>query len=166
MDDKNIIGFYRVRDEYGYMSNWYPSTFAIGGITFSSSEQYMMYMKAITFKDYDTANKIMSTNDVSRIKSLGRQVSNYNEIVWNGIRATVVYEGLLEKFSQNKELMDKLLSTGDSILCECSPTDCVWGIGLSVDNPDVYDISKWRGQNLLGFILCLVRDKLRGEFYC
>lgn len=165
MNIKNIIGFYKTKDNYGYMSNWYPSTFVINGITFSSSEQYMMYMKAITFNDYDTANKIMSTNDVSRIKNLGRQVSNYNEVVWNGIRATVVYEGLLEKFSQNKELMDKLLSTGDSILCECSPTDCVWGIGLSVDNPDVHDISKWRGQNLLGFTLCLVRDKLRETFY-
>lgn len=38
--------------------------------------------------------------------------------------------------------------------------DKIWGIGLSMDDPDRFDPSKWKGQNLLGYALMMVRDKL------
>ncbi len=47
----------------------------------------------------------------------------------------VVYEGLIEKFSQNSELCEQLLSTGDAILAECAVKDRIWGIGLAMDDP-------------------------------
>ena len=39
----NIICFHNPNEENGYLSNWYLSTFTVGGVTFSSMEQYMMY---------------------------------------------------------------------------------------------------------------------------
>lgn len=46
---------------------------------YSSCEQFMMYHKAITFFDRDIAKQVMATDDVRRIKELGRLVKNYNE---------------------------------------------------------------------------------------
>ena len=73
----------------------------------------------------------------------------------------VVYEGLIAKFSQNDELRKRLIDTGDSTLAECAVKDKIWGIGLSMTDPDRMDIAKWRGQNLLGYALMMVRSRLQ-----
>ena len=88
------------------------------------------------------------------------EVSNYDENYWNGVRQIVVYEGLLAKFSQNEALKDKLQSTGNAALAECAVRDRIWGIGLSMKNPDRFDRTKWSGQNLLGYTLMMVRERL------
>lgn len=155
-----MICFHNPDEEYGWLSNWYPSPFEVGGIRFSSMEQYMMYEKAITFGDTVTAKKILLESDAASIKAYGRQVANYEEIFWNGVRQIVVYCGLLEKFSQNEDLRKKLKATGSEPLVECAVHDTIWGIGLSMRDPDRFNIQKWRGQNLLGFALMHVREQI------
>lgn len=157
----SVIGFHNPDEQYGFLSNWYLSDFTVDGVSFSSMEQYMMYQKAVVFKDKDIASKILKTDDVKRIKEYGRQVSNYDDTVWNGVRQIVIYKGLLEKFRQNEKLKKELLDTGDDILAECAVSDKIWGIGLSMKDSNKNDIKAWRGQNLLGFALMLVRDELR-----
>lgn len=157
----SVIGFHNPDESYGFLSNWYLSDFTVYGIKFSSMEQYMMYQKAVVFKDKDIASQILKTNDVARIKDFGRQVSNYNDSVWNGMRQIVIYKGLLEKFRQNEKLKKALLDTGDDILAECAVSDMIWGIGLSMKDSNKNDIKRWKGQNLLGFALMLVRNELR-----
>lgn len=157
----NIICFHNPDEEYGFLSNWYESHFSINGITYNSMEQYMMYMKALCFNDLETGNMILSTNDVTEIKSLGRSVKNYNENIWNGVRQVVIYKGLLSKFNQNEDMKKCLLQTGDSFLAECAVKDTIWGIGISMTNPDRLDITKWNGQNLLGYALMIVREDIR-----
>ncbi|HEY9574720.1 MAG TPA: NADAR family protein [Lachnospiraceae bacterium] len=156
----SIICFHNPDEENGYLSNWYPSSFEVDEITFSSVEQFMMYRKAICFGDEAVATNILSTDYVAEIKLLGRQVSNYDEHIWNGIRQIVVYEGLLAKFSQNEELKYKLISTGEAILAECAVKDLIWSVGLSMKDPDRLDKTKWKGQNLLGYTLMKVRERL------
>ena len=73
----------------------------------------------------------------------------------------IVLLGNWHKFSQNRELREFLLSTGDSVLVEASPYDAIWGIRLAASSPEAQDPMKWRGQNLLGFALMEVRDELR-----
>ena len=155
----NIVCFHNPYEENGYLSNWYLSEFECGGITFSSMEQYMMYQKANCFGDIKIAKKILQTTDVAQIKALGRKVSNYNETIWNGKRQILVYNGLCAKF-QNPELKAKLKATGDAVLAECAVRDCIWGSGLSMTDPKRLEMEKWRGQNLLGFALMIVRDAL------
>lgn len=156
-----IIGFHNPDEEYGFLSNWYLSYFTAEGIPFSSMEQYMMYKKAVLFNDYEIAKEILQTNDVRNIKALGRHVKNYNDIIWNGRRQVIIYQGLLEKFRQNQNLKECLLQTGDAILAECAVQDKIWGIGISMKDEQRFVISKWRGQNLLGFALMEVRERLR-----
>ena len=157
----NVIGFHNPDEPYGFLSNWYRSEFSVDGIKFTSMEQYMMYKKAILFEDAEIASQILKTDDVVLIKELGRKVSNYNDTVWNGMRQVVIYKGLLEKFRQNDDLRKSLLDTGDDMLAECAVKDSVWGIGLSMTDDNRNDINAWRGQNLLGFSLMLVRGELR-----
>ena len=156
----SVVCFHNPHEENGYLSNWYPSAFTVDGIAFSSMEQFMMYRKAICFQDEPVAAEILATDDVAEIKALGRKVSNYDENLWNGVRQIVVYEGLLAKFSQNEDLKAKLKATGNSILAECAVKDRIWGIGLSMRDPDRLDKSKWNGQNLLGYALMMVRERL------
>lgn len=156
----NIICFHNPEEENGYLSNWYLSNFVIDGVLFSSMEQYMMYKKAMCFDDEKVAREILETKDVAKIKALGRQVSNYNDSIWNGMRQIIIYEGLLAKFTQNEILKEQLKSTGDAILAECAVQDKIWGIGLSMKDSNRLDIDKWKGQNLLGYALMLVRNKV------
>ncbi len=156
----DLICFHNPEEENGYLSNWYLSTFIIDNISFSSMEQYMMYKKAIQFNDIKIANKIINETDVAKIKSLGRIVSGYDETVWNGVRQIIVYQGLFAKFSQNSELKEKLKSTGNLTIVECSVKDLIWGIGLSMTDTNRFDKLKWKVQNLLGYTLMLVHEQL------
>ena len=156
----SVICFHNPKEENGYLSNWYPSPFTVEKKTFSSMEQFMMYRKAICFGDEAVGANILATHDASQIKALGRQVSNYDEHIWNGIRQIVVYEGLLAKFSQNEALKEKLKSTGEAMLAECAVKDLIWGVGLSMKDSDRFDKTKWKGQNLLGYTLMMVRERL------
>ncbi len=155
-----VICFHNPNEENGYLSNWYPAAFTMDGVTFSTMEQYMMYRKAVCFGDVKVAEQILATEDVAKIKALGRLVSGYDESLWNGVRQIVVYEGLWAKFSQNPDLREQLKETGSAVLAECAVKDRIWGIGLSMHDPDRLDRAKWQGQNLLGYTLMMVRDRL------
>ena len=85
---------------------------------------------------------------------------NPDENKWNGLRQIIVYEGLIEKFSQNACLGEKLKETKDAILAECAVKDQIWGIGLSMKDENRFNRSKWRGQNLLGYTLMMARECL------
>ena len=139
----SVIGFHNPDEPYGFLSNWYLSEFTIDGITFSSMEQYMMYLKAVVFED--------------------RKVSGYVDSIWNGMRQVIIYKGLLEKFRQNEDLKKALLDTGSNTLAECAVNDRIWGVGLSMTDDCRNDIYAWKGQNLLGYSLMLVRDELRNQ---
>lgn len=156
----NLVCFHNPNEDNGYLSNWYPSEFIINDVKFSSMEQFVMYRKAVCFRDEAIAAQILSMGDAAEIKSLGRQVANYDESMWNGIRQIVVYEGLLAKFLQNGNLKEKLKATGEAVLAECAVKDRIWGIGWSMKDPERFDRKQWKGKNLLGYTLMMVRECL------
>lgn len=157
---RRIVCFHNPDEMNGYLSNWYMSDFVADNIKFTSMEQYMMYKKAQLFNDTEIMQEILSTDNVGKIKMLGRSVKNYDETMWNGVRQIVVYEGLYAKFNQNESLREKLLATENDILAECAVSDCIWGIGLAMNDDKRLSTEKWRGQNLLGFAIMKVREKL------
>ena len=121
----------------------------------------MMVAKARIFEDEEVEKEIMNTSDPKLMKALGRKVRNFDPQVWDKLKYSIVLNGNYYKFTQNKEMMDFLLSTGDKILVEASPMDTIWGIGLGKDNEKAHNIASWRGKNLLGFALMEVRDEIR-----
>ena len=159
-EERILICFHNPEEDNGYLSNWYLSEFTIDGFTFSSMEQYMMYKKAVLFHDQEAAEKILQTDNVAEIKTLGRTVQHFDDKIWTKLRGEIVYRGLLEKFYQNPELARKLEDTGKEIIAECAVQDRIWGIGLSMKDENRLCMDKWRGQNLLGKILMRVREEI------
>lgn len=145
----------------GTFSQWSYSKFKIGNQTYTCAEQYMMAQKALTFGDIEAQIKIMCTGDPSKQKSIGRRVKNFNALHWNTVCKKIVYDGNYAKFTQNENLKTVLLSTGEKELVEASPTDIIWGIGLSQTDPKRLDKGQWRGTNWLGEVLVAVRNDIR-----
>ena len=139
------------------LSQFYGCRFSVCGKMFCCSEQYMMATKAHVFGDVRHEAKIMMEQEPSRIKAFGRKVSPFDAELWAKVAYNAVCRGNYAKFSQNDELRSFLLATGDRVLVEASPTDCIWGIGISKTDPKALDPSKWRGSNLLGKALMEVR---------
>lgn len=157
----NVICFHDPAAENGFLSNLYTVSFEIGGRVFSSVEKYMMYEKANAFGDEETAGKILSTDDPAETKALGRQVRNYDDRLWNGIRQIVVWRGLQAKFGQHPELAAKLAATGNALLAECDgPKNVIWGCGLDMGDPRSSTPGEWPGLNMLGYTLMELRRDL------
>ena len=133
-------------------------------MTFLTTEQYMMYHKAMLFKDKETADKIMLATSPKEQKALGREVKGFDKEIWDENKEKIVEEGNRNKFGHPKEeagMKTKLLDTGDRELVEASPYDRIWGIGFDAEKAEVHR-SEW-GQNLLGEALMRVRSRLREQ---
>jgi len=120
-----------------------------------------MASKALLFNDLEIYGKIFEAKTPQEFKNLGKLVKNYDSNTWNAHKDRIVIEGNIAKFSQNSDLKNFLLSTGDKILAEASPVDKIWGIGLPEDDVRVLDIANWQGENHLGNALMKVREMLR-----
>jgi len=130
------------------------------GIRFNCCEQYMMYKKAMVFKDEETAAKVLTTLNPRDQKKLGRQVKNFDDKVWDAVKYEIVFTANMLKFTQNEDAKEALMATEDRILVEASPYDAVWGIGLDEANAQQVDPDKWPGQNLLGKAITSVKAVL------
>lgn len=149
----------------GVFSQWHHSSFSVDGITYGTAEQFMMASKARLFNDTDTLVKILASTNPKEQKRLGREVKNFDPKVWDEHKFSVVYIGNYAKFTQNKQLQDALLATGETTMVEASPLDTIWGIGLAEDDYRAKDRSQWRGENYLGRVLDAVRARIRAEMF-
>ncbi len=52
-----------------------------------------------------------------------------------------------------------LAGTGNDIPAECAVKDRIWGICISMKDPDRFDKTKWKGQNLPGYALMMARSR-------
>lgn len=95
---------------------------------FQSVEQAFQYIKASKFADTRSNDgntrpsgksiqaEIMDTTTGSQLRSLGRQIKNLNVQAWDRSSSFVMKQLLKESFEQNPQALQRLLSTGNSIL--------------------------------------------------
>jgi ribA/ribD-fused uncharacterized protein len=158
MANHKLVFFWSIKPSTtGFLSQWYCSPFIENGIFFNCAEQYMMYRKAVLFKDEETGKKIVLETNPMKQKQLGRMIHGFVNKVWLENQEEIVKQGNRLKFQQNPDLLKKLCQT-EGELVEASPYDDIWGIGMDETNPKVYDRSKW-GLNLLGKILMELREE-------
>lgn len=124
-----------------------------------------MHRKALLFAGPDHPITLELQNgwklSPSTIRDLGRKIPNFSDDVWKEHRYEIVAQGSYLKFSQNEDLKERLLATGNRELVEASPSDRIWGVGFAAryasDNR-----SQW-GLNLLGKALMETRERLLKE---
>ncbi|KAI4740182.1 DUF1768-domain-containing protein [Aureobasidium sp. EXF-12298] len=131
------------------------------GQTYNCAEQYMMHQKAVSRHDDTTAASILATPYPKDQKALGRCVANWDDDAWDEVKERVVEEGSYLKFSQNKELRERLLLTGERELVEASASDRVWGVGFNAKEA-LSRREEW-GTNLLGRCLMRARGRIKME---
>ncbi|MGY3088779.1 ribA/ribD-fused uncharacterized protein [Hymenobacter sp. UYAg731] len=143
------------------LSQWWLADFVVAGITYRSTEHWMMAEKARLFNNDEIAVQILAAKSPAEAKKLGREIQGFEPERWEAQKVGIVIAGNRHKFRQHSELVKFLLSTNDRVLVEASPVDTICGIGLAADSADAANPAHWLGPNLLGFALMEVRDKLR-----
>ncbi len=93
------------------LQQWYPSPFndpdskdkkTGKSLEFHTSEQYMMYFKALLTGDDAIAEEILATKGPGKAKALGREVSRFDQDVWDANCDGVVERANFLKFSQDQ----------------------------------------------------------------
>jgi len=189
---KDYVFFWKVTEQpYGVFSQWYVTPEPIIGLKaiyniipidytnyienkkFMTREHWMMYNKAILFsknkENYEAnmnlAKIILNEKNPNIVKDLGRKIKGFDEEIWNKWKYKIVVNGNYLQFSQNSKMKDILLETNKKIICEASPYDPVWGLGLTESNfvktlnNNNTNFNNY-GENLLGKALMEVREKL------
>ena len=141
-------------------SQWYPASFVVDQITYLTAEHFMMAGKARLFNDADTLEGILKCKTSREAKALGREVRNFERDLWRERCTEIVVAGNLAKFEQHPPLANWLKLTNPMILVEAAADDRVWGIGMADSDADAQDPRRWNGENLLGFALMQVRERL------
>lgn len=129
----NTVNIYAGTGENADLSNFairpFTHHFNDGSVKeFQSVEQAFQYIKASKFADTRSNDgntrpsgksiqaEIMDTTTGSQLRSLGRQIKNLNVQAWDRSSSFVMKQLLRESFEQNPQALQRLLSTGNSIL--------------------------------------------------
>ena len=161
-EHKSFVGFWSGNKDKttSYMCNFYE---AKHDAVFS--ERDFMLGKAVFFDDADSYEKILLAKTAKDVKSCGREVKNFDKEKWDPACLKYMYRACMNKFTdpKNSDILRKLWSTYPYPLAETSPFDDIWGIKMSIDDTSSCHPSKygkiWKGDNLLGRVLMVVRHR-------
>ena len=121
------IKFYRLKDPHGYMGNFYPSKVFVYGKWFKNVEAAFQAQKTPVEAE---VLAIQNASKPMEARNLGQKWQLREN--WEQIKDIVMYECVLAKFVQHKDLREQLVATGDEELIEDSPVDWTWGCGKEI----------------------------------
>lgn len=132
------------KDEYRWLSNFWLASIVLNEEKYDTVEHYYQSQKASTEED---RRDIAGSLTPGRAKYLGQRIKLRDD--WEDVKDLIMYEGVLAKFTQNLDLSEKLLSTGEQEIVEGNTWgDTYWGV------------CNGNGKNKLGKILMSVREHL------
>lgn len=143
------IKFYKVNDDYGFMSNFAPYPFSDGSRIWTTLEHYFQAQKFLVPQIQEKIRQIASPMDAALE---GRNRQNPLRPDWEEVKNKVMLQALRMKFSQNPEIAKGLLATGDAIIIEHTRNDVYWADG-----------GDGSGKNKLGLLLMQVREELKNS---
>lgn len=156
------VAFY---SKYSMLSNHFPAMFRINEQNFNSMEQYLAFRKAKLSGQQPMIQRALHAHDPVKAKAVLNTLSNDHPQEWNNEVGNILLEGLRAKFSQIIILKNCLGATGQREIGEASLNE-KWGVGMTLDNPDILDVTKWKvNGNLLGKSLMKVRQEFAEASY-
>ena len=134
------------REEYQFLSNFYPARLTFDGVSYDNSEAAFQAQKCI-----DPAQRAEFSHLYATVaKRKGRKVALRPD--WEQVKLPLMEKILYAKFSQNPVLAQRLLDTGDTPLKEGNNWhDYYWGV----------DLETGEGENHLGILLMELRSRFR-----
>jgi len=129
-----------------------------------TAESAIMICKATSMGDFESARKLQDEKlKPGLAKRIGRQISPWNQALWDEIRPVVAHSVVSQKFRADETLRQQLLSTGERSIAEAAPADRIWGLGVKRTATMAQDPARWpENRNLLGKTLENVRVELGG----
>ena len=100
------------REEYDFLSNFYPTKVLFDGIIYYNSEAAYQAQKCLQQTDKEQF-ALLSADEAKR---LGKKVEMRPD--WDDVKFKIMEQVVYEKFTQNPTLAQDLLNTGDRILKE------------------------------------------------
>jgi ribA/ribD-fused uncharacterized protein len=144
--EKMILFYSHEKGPYKKFSNFYSSEIEIDGKIYPTVEHYYQANKATNEEYYE---KIRNAETPDETKKIARSIPTLPG--FHKIKYGVMLKGVYEKFTQNEDLKELLLSTGDKVLHEYAPYDMIFGWGDG------------KGKDKLGKILMEVREKILSQ---
>jgi ribA/ribD-fused uncharacterized protein len=120
VDEYSIAGFFR---DHRFMSNFHPARFLCKNMLWwESTEHFYQASKAV-----DTNTKLyIRDQSFEDVKKVARKLPLRKD--WDQVKIPIMQEALVYKFTQNSDLLDLLLATGDKNLSEANWwRDTFWG---------------------------------------
>lgn len=137
----------------------YPCSAIYENTKFTSTEQCFQFCKARSHNELAKAQRIIVNNDPFVCKEIGDSISDNDK--WLSCREKTLSDINRLKYSQNPELMELLIDTGNNILQEAT-TGPDWGIAASIRSKAARE-NTGRGENIFGKILMSLRSEFTGE---
>lgn len=162
--DRRILFFGRDREDFAFLSNFYPCRIHLDGRVWPHSEAWYQAQKS---ENPAYREKILRRPSPGWAKRIGdsrvgsRRISRRSwfrrrpqdlRSDWDEIKEEVMRQVLAAKFSQNPSLRRALVRTVPAELVEDSPRDLFWGSGRDGS-----------GRNTLGRLLMELRETLLGD---
>lgn len=157
--DSTLVFFSR----HAVLSNHHPSPFLFQGTLYANIEHFLAHRRALLSENKELIDRALDAADPLEAKSILNILKHDHAHEWEDQVAGILKKGLREKFKQNPKLLQYLQDTRNLELGEASK-DPKWGIGMSLDEAEVLDSSKWLSSgNLLGRTLSKIRHELIPE---
>ena len=131
------------RGEFDWLSNFFKCQVEFEGMNFSNVEAAFQAAKCLDMKERERFFGLSG----GQAKRLGRRVELRSD--WEEVKIDIMRRVLKSKFTQNPELREKLIATGDTELIEGNN----WG-------DTFYGVCRGVGENHLGKILMEIRAEL------
>ena len=142
------------KDEYAFLSNFYPAEVEYEGIKYPTSEHAYQASKTM---DEMQRNILSQLDTPGKAKRYGNNVDLRPD--WNNIRIDMMTKIVRTKFLAHIDLATKLLETGNMELVEGNKhKDRFWGKVLNEST------GEWEGENHLGIILMDIRKEFRNIY--
>jgi len=165
-DDFSMESWKKYQNSIAFLGNMVNSRIIFEEKVWKSAEALF---QALRFQDQDVRESIREAKTAFAAKKIARSAKNKSRMtVFPGSEKDVknMQEVLWLKFTQNKAFAEKLMATGTALIVEDAGSRedkdraLFWG-AVYTREENIKGSAKWHGENLLGKLLMLTREKLK-----